>query len=69
MDGVIQSINISYIKNGQLQVRNGLQTQLRGFTKDVDAITDDYLFTLLENLLPSQDVLSNSDTKTMEAMS
>jgi hypothetical protein len=69
MDGVLQSINISYIKNGQLQVRNGLQTQLRGFTKDVDAITDDYLFTLLENLLPSQDVLSNSDTKTMEAMS
>jgi hypothetical protein len=69
MDGVRQSIDVQYIKNGQFRVRDGLQTQLRGFSKDVDSIAENTLFTSLENLLPNQDTLSHSDNNTMEAMS
>jgi hypothetical protein len=57
VDGVRQSIDTQYLQNGRFRVREGLQTQLRGFTREVDSIADITLFTSLENLLPNHETL------------
>jgi hypothetical protein len=66
VDGVRQSINTLYLKNQWFRVRDGLQTQLRGFTRKVNSIADITLFISLENLLPNYETLYHSDSNTME---